>query len=144
MVAKRATVYSANAVVFNIATIDIQSGRGPSDFIKIAQQQDDFGYDAGLDGEGVFWFNGNRYTVLELTLMQTASGNADLTALHQASVLAEGLMYPAYMEDTKGSSKLVSGDAMILKTPDETFAKEPGTTVWMIGIHDPFRIVGGH
>lgn len=140
----RDTNYSGNAITFTFAGAMIESGRGPDTFLEIAQQEDDFTYQAGIDGEGVWSENRNRYTVMTLTLMQTAAGNDVLSAIHNASKLAGGLPSPVYAEDRRGNSKLVSGSAMILKTPDETFAKEAGTTVWTIGVHEPERIVGGH
>lgn len=141
---KRQTVYSANAITFNIATQAIESGRGTDEFLKIEQQEDDFSHTEGLDGEGVWNELGGRYTVLTLTLLQTAAGNGVLWAIHQASLLAGGLPVPLYVADRKGTSKLVATDAMILKTPDETYAKEAGTTVWMVGCVPDARIVGGH
>ena len=140
----RATVYSAFRVTLNVASQAIESGRGPSDFLSIVQQEDDFGYTQGLDGEGAFSENRSDYTVLEVTLMQTAAGNDVLMAIHFASKAAGGLLVPVFVEDRKGNSKMVSGEGIILKTPDETFAKEVGTTVWRIGVHAPERQVGGH
>ena len=144
---KRQTVYSANAITFNLATQSIESGRGPDEFLKIEQQDDDFSHTQGLDGEGC-WNElnggGGSYTIITVTLLQTAAGNGVLWAIHEASKLAGGLPVPLYVADRKGTSKLVSTDAMILKTPDETFAKEAGTTVWTIGCVPDVRITGGH
>lgn len=140
----RSTVYSGNAVTFSLSGITIESGRGEDTFLEISQQEDDFTYKAGLDGEGVWSENLNHYTLVTLTLMQTAAGNGVLSAVHNASKLAGGLPAPIFVEDRNGTSKMVSGAAMILKTPDETFAKEAGTTVWVIGVHSPERFVGGH
>lgn len=142
--ASRATVYSANAVTLTLAGLNIESGRGPDEFLRIEQQNDDFTYNAGIDGEGVFSENRNHYTLLTVTLMQTSQGNDVLSALHNASKLAGGSPFPAYVEDRRGTTKLVSGAALIMKTPDQTFAREAGTVVWVIGVHDPQRHVGGH
>ncbi len=141
---KRQTVYSANAITFSLATQLIESGRGTDEFLKIEQQSDDFSHTSGLDGEGAWNELLDKYTLLTLTLLQTAAGNGVLWAIHQASMLAGGLPAPAYAADRKGASKLVATDALILKTPDETFAKEAGTTVWVIGCVPDVRIVGGH
>lgn len=140
----RATVYSANAVTFTLATLAIESGRGDNEFLKITQPNDDFSYKQGLDGEGVFSEMRNNYTEVEITLLQTSAGNDVLWALHLASLKAGGLLMPAFFEDRKGNSKMVSAEALILKNPDETYAREAGTVVWKIGVHAPERQVGGH
>lgn len=138
----RATTHSADEQSFSLAGLTIDSGRADS-WLQIAQQNDDFGYEAGADGEGVFWQDKNEYTVVQLTLMKNAAGNTVLSALHTASKAAGGLPVPCGYSDTKGTGKMVSEAALILKTPDETIAKEPGTVVWMIGVHQPTRVVGG-
>lgn len=144
MAGKRATRYSGNDYVLDVAGVNIDSGRGPDTFVEIAQQEDDFTYAAGLDGEGVFAENLNHYTLVTLYLMQTSTGNAKLTALHNASRLAGGLLYPISGQDSRGTSKIVSEACMIMKMPDEAFAKEAGVIAWVIGVHDPDRIIGSH
>jgi len=140
----RATVYSANEATFTLGGVSIESGRGIDEFLRIEQQNDDFTYTAGLDGEGVFSEQRNRYTLVTVTLLQTSAGNDVLSAMHNASKKLGGSPMPCYAEDRKGTTKLVSGAALILKTPDQTFAREAGTVVWVIGVHDPERHVGGH
>lgn len=143
-IASRATRYSADDYTLTIAGVTIESGKGPDTFVEIAQQGDDFEYTAGIDGEGVFSHNENRYTLMSVHLLQTSSGNAVLSALHSASVRAKGLLYPIHGEDSRGTSKIVSEAAVIVKTPDETIARAAGETVWVIGIHNPIRTVGSH
>lgn len=142
--AKRSSVYSANAVTLVFGGLTVESGRGPDEFLRIEQEEDDFSYAAGIDGEGVFSEFNNKLTRVTVTLMQTAAGNGVLSAIHIASKKLNGSPSPIYIEDRKGTSKLVSSASMIMKTPDETYAKEAGTTVWVIGVHDPERFVGGH
>lgn len=137
----RATTHAADEHVFSLGGVTIESGRADP-WYQVAQQNDDFGYQAGIDGEGVFWQDRNEYTVIQLTLMANAAGNAVLSALHIASKAAGGLPMPCGYSDPKGTGKLVSEAALILKTPDETVSKEPGTVVWFIGVHQPKRIVG--
>lgn len=144
MAGKRATRYSGNDYVLSIANVNIDSGRGPDTFVEIAQQGDDFGYSAGMDEEGVFFQNNNSYTLLTVTLMQTSKGNAVLSALHNASKRAGGIMYPISGEDSRGTSKIVSEACMIMKMPDEAITREPGVTQWIIGVHAPEREIGSH
>lgn len=140
----RATRYSAKDYALTVANVTLDSGRGADTFVEIAGEEDDFGYQAGLDGEGVFFSNPKKYTILTVYMMQTSQANAVLSALHLASLAAEGIMYPVSGQDSRGTSKIVSEAAMILKMPDEVYAKEPGVTAWRIGVHKPDRFVGGH
>lgn len=140
----RNTVYSANALTLSMALQLIESGRGPDEFLKIEQQSDDFSHTAGLDGESAWNELLDKYTIITVTLLQTAAGNGVLWAIHQASKLGGGLPSPLFIADRKGTSKLVSTNAMILKNADETYAKEAGTTVWLIGCDPDVRVVGGH
>ncbi len=140
----RSTVYSANAVTLNFSGLNIESGRGPDEFLKIEQQADDFSHAAGIDGEGVWSEMLDKYCLVTITLMQTASGNGVLWAIHKASMLLGGSPSPIYVEDRKGTSKLASPTALITKMPDEAWGKEAGTTVWVIGVDNPTRVVGGH
>lgn len=142
--AARATVYSADKWVFNFAGLQIKTGKGPDEFLKTEQQEDDFTYTAGIDGEGAFSENKNSYTKISLTLLQTSAGNDLLSAYHIASKLAGGLPAPLYVEDGGGNSKTISSAAMILKMPDEPVGKEVGVIVWEFGVHQPDRHVGGH
>lgn len=144
MAGKRATRYSGNDYVLSIANVNIDSGRGPDTFVEISQQGDDFGYSAGMDEEGVFFQNNNSYTLLTVTLMQTSKGNAVLSALHNASKRAGGIMYPISGEDSRGTSKIISEACMIMKMPDEAITREPGVTQWIIGVHAPEREIGSH
>ena len=140
----RATRYSGNDYVLTVAGFDIDSGRGPDTFVEISQQEDDVTYAAGLDGEGVFSENLNRYTLITVYLMQTSAGNARLSALHNASRRAGVLLYPISGQDARGTSKIVSEACVITKMPDEAFAKEAGVVTWVIGVHAPEREIGSH
>jgi len=140
----RATTFSADAWTFMFAGITIETGKGPDEFLKLEQQEDDISYTAGIDGEGVFSVNKNTYTKCTLTLLQTSKGNGVLSAIHNASKLADGLPAPLAISDRKGTSKSISPSCMILKMPDETVAKQAGVCVWEFGMHQPERFVGNH
>lgn len=136
--------YSAKEIKFFINAIPIDSGRADGTFLEIAQQNPDINYTPSADGDGVFSQRHDRYTVYRLTLLQTSAGNSVLSALHNASLLAGGIQYPIYTEDSNGTSRSADTEGMILKTPDETYATEAGTVVWEIGAKSPERFVGGH
>lgn len=141
---KRNTVYSANAVTFTLATLGIESGRGPDEFLKIEQQSDDFSHGAGLDGESVWNELLDKYTLITVTLMQTSAGNGVMWGIHKASLVGGGLPSPVFVKDRKGATLLVGTDALIIKTPDQTYAKEAGTTIWVVGVDPDIYVVGGH
>lgn len=136
--------YSAKEIKFFINAIPIDSGRADGSFLEAAQQNPDVSYTPSADGDGTFNQRHDRYTVYRVTLLQTSQGNSILSALHNASKLAGGLQYPVYTEDANGTSRSAGTEAMIIKTPDETYATEAGTVVWEIGVKNPERFVGGH
>jgi hypothetical protein len=145
MSGKRSTVYSADAWTFNFAGLPIESGKGKDEFLKIEQQDDDFTYTGGLDGEGVFNQMMNNYTTCSLTLLQTSAGNALLSAIHIVSRQTPGGQPGAlFVKDRLGTSTMLSAAAMILKMPDEAAGKEADVIVWKFGVHDPDRFVGSH
>lgn len=143
---KQSKVYSSDQVVFSFAGQNIDSGRGEEagEFIKIEQQEDDFGYQSSTDGFGTFFKKNNRLTNVTVTLAKTSPGNDVLMAIHLASMGLNGAPSPVYCADTGGNAKFVSDAGLISKTPDETYAEEPGTNVWVLLVHDPLRFVGGH
>lgn len=136
--------YSAKEIKFFLNQLGIESGRADGTFLEAAQENPDVSYTPSADGRGTFNVRHNTYTVVRLTLLQTAPGNAVLSALHIASKRAGGIKYPVYWEDSNGTTKGAGLEAMILKTPDETYATEAGTVVWEIGIEAPERFVGSH
>lgn len=144
MPASRATVYSANAWTFNFAGVQIETGKGKDEFLKITQKEDTFTYQQGIDGEGVFSFSGASSVEVELTLLQTSAGNAVLSAIHTASLALGGSPAPLFIEDRNGTSKTASVAAMIKKWPDDQAAAEAGMIKWAFIVHDPIRFVGSH
>lgn len=144
MLPKRSTVYSADAINFQIATLAIASGKGKDTFLEIEEEEDQWEYVQGLDGEGMFCLKQGGATRLKLTLLATSAGNGVISALHSASVLAGGLTYPFYYEDAKGTSKLAAGSGVIVKLPPQKFGATPGDVVWEFIVHAAARFVGGH
>jgi hypothetical protein len=145
MSGKRSTVYSADAWSFHFGGIPIETGKGKDEFLAIEQQEDDFSYTGGLDGEGVFNQLLNNYTKCTLTLLQTSAGNAILSAIHIISRKTPGGQpAPLFVKDGLGTSTMLSAAAMILKMPDEKAGKEADVIVWSFGVHDSDRFVGSH
>ena len=144
MIGKRATAFSASAVAFTLAGLDIMKGIGPDTVLEVDQEGETVTYAQGLDGEGVFSFHPGGGTRAKVTLMQTSAANQLLSALYTASMAAGGLLYPAYWADGKGTSSGVGASAAITKLPPEKWGKEADVNVWEIIVHDPVRVAGGH
>lgn len=141
----RDTHYSGDDITFTLNGLAIESGRGPDEFLKIEKQEDSFGVqESQIDGEAAWFHKKGTYTIVTLTLMQTAAGNDVLNALHQADLLTGNGAGPIFIEDRRGNSKYVAPSARILKTPDESHQAEPGSLVWTIGVVGGLRLVGGH
>lgn len=145
MSGNRVTTYSADAWDFNFAGLDISTGKGPDEFLKFEQQEDEVTYKPGLDGEGVFSVVPGRARKCTLTLLETSSGNAKLSAYLNASRKVKGgLPAPLFAKDSLGTTKEFSPAAMITRMPDTQAAKEAGVTVWVFLMGDPDSFAGSH
>jgi hypothetical protein len=139
-------IYSANEVTFNFSGLNIDSGRGDDEFVRIEQQEDNFSYKAGVDGEGTRSESKNRYTVVTATLMQTSDGNALLSAIQNLDIKTPGGagVAPLLVRDRQGNSVFMAAEAWIIKPPDRTYGKEAATVEWTFGVHSPERFDGGN
>lgn len=138
--------YSAADVTVNFGAINIESGRGDDEFVSIEQDEENFTYKAGVDGEGTRSETKNRKTRVTLTLMQTSAANDLLSAVHELDKKTSGGagVVPLIVRDRSGTQVFTSAEAWIVKPPDQKYAKEAGTRVWLIDCHDPQRFDGGH
>lgn len=137
-------IHNADAFTLMLGGFQIESGRGNDTFVEIATQEDFMTHTAGIDGEGTWSVNKNNYAIVSIHLMQTSSGNQVITAMHNASKLAGGILYPIFGEDRNGTYKIASDECAILKDPDWTIAKEAGVVVWIVGVDRPEIFSGGH
>ncbi len=143
--ASRSSVYSLKKVAFSYGGYTIDSGRADDgDVIVIEQEEADFAYKAGPDGEGVFWQTAPGGTRVTLRLMQTAAANAFLSALHAVGKALGGAPAPLGISDGGGTGKFISTAAVIEKLPDENYSQEPGPVEWVFICHDPQRVVNSH
>jgi hypothetical protein len=139
-------VYSAAEISFIFSGIPIDGGRGDDEFCEIAKQEDTYTYKAGIDGEGTRSETKNSYHKVTLTLMQTSSANALLSALHNGDIAIPGGqgIAPILVKDRQGASLFTAAEAWIEKIPDLKYAKEAGTVKWIIGCHQPVNVLGGN
>lgn len=143
--AARNTTYSADAWTFNYATVALETGKGPDEFLKSEAQGDSVSLTTGLDGESVFNILPNGGRKVTLTLLFTSAGNAILSAYKLANdAVKGGLPAPLYVEDRLGTTKEVSAAAMILKMPDWAAAKEAGVVTWEFLCADSATFIGSH
>ena len=110
----------------------------------IEQENDDFGYKAGPDGDGVFYQMPPGATRVTLRMMQTAAPNAVLSAMQTVAKALGGAPAVLTISDEGGTGKFISSAAVIAKLPDETFAQEPGQLEWVFICHQPDRLVNSH
>lgn len=145
MTAAVSTTYSADAWTFNYALMTLESGKGPDEFLKSTQVNEEVTLTVGLDGEGVFNIIKDVSRRVSLTFLYTSKGNAQLSAYLLASRKVEGgLPAPLYCEDRLGTTKQGSLAAMIVKMPDFAAAKEAGVVVWEFLCFDADAFVGSH
>ena len=139
------TTYSADAYDFSYAGLAINTGKGPDEFLKFEQQEDEVTLTTGLDGESVFNVVPGRARKCTLTLLATSKGNATLSAYLNASrKVRGGLPAPLNAKDTLGTTREFSSAAMITRMPDTQATKEAGVTVWVFLMSDPDTFAGSH
>lgn len=131
-------------MIFSLIPID--GGRGEDEFVQISKQGETYTYKAGIDGEGTRSDSKENYFMVKVTLMQTSSGNAIFSAIHNGDLLLPGGagVAPILVRDKQGKSIFAAAEAWITKWPDLKYAKEAGTVEWEIGVHNPAHFIGGN
>lgn len=139
-------IYSAAEVSLIFSLIPIDGGRGDDEFVQIAKAEETYSYKAGVDGEGTRSFSTNSYFTVKVTLMQTSSGNAILSAIHTGDISLPGGagVAPILIRDKQGKSIFAAAEAWITKWPDLKYAKEAGTVEWTFGVHGAVQFIGGN
>jgi hypothetical protein len=137
--------YSGNEVTFNFAGLNIGEGRGADEFVRIEGPDDVWTVRQGIDGEVTRSKNPAQYVTVTVTLSQTSADNDLLMAQHLLDLSTPGgFAAPILVSDRLGTALLAGADAWIVKTPDQTFAREAGDVEWVFGVANPQRFVGGH
>ena|ERR1700733_11964508 len=138
-------IYSASEHSFSFAAIPIDTGRGEDEFLSWEQKEENFSVKVGVDGETTRNEMKNNYTELTLTLMQTSSSNAILSAILNGDIkLAGGSgVGPLMVRDRQGTTALLTPEAFILGPPAQKRGKEVGTLAWKFGVVNPTRLDGG-
>jgi hypothetical protein len=139
-------IYSASEVSLIFALIPIEGGKGEDEFIQIAKQGENFMYKEGIDGEGTRSASKSNYFTVKVTLMQSSTANAILSAILLGDIALPGGagVAPIMIRDKQGLSIFASTSAWIMKWPDLKYGKEVGQVEWEFGVHDPTVFIGGN
>lgn len=139
-------IYDLQAVTCNFAALPIESGYGEGEVIKIEQQTPDFVNKEGADGSVTRSKTGSRLTKVTITLMQTAKGNATLSAINNTDRLAgNGAgVAPILIRDQQGLSVFAAQHAWIEGPPVATYGREATHRDWVLWAADPERFDGGN
>lgn len=145
MSGKRSTTHSANAWTLNYGGLQLESGKGPDEFISSDHIAEERTLITGLDGESVFNIIVDTSRKISVTFMYTSKANALLSAYYNVDRKTEGgLPAPLYLEDRLGTTKEISSSAMIAFMPDFKVAKEAGTVTWVFLAADADTFLGSH
>lgn len=138
-------VYSARQVKLTIAGLPIDSGYDDGVFITISPDGAYFEDKAGTDGEVVRWETADKRANAALTLMQTSSGHARLSTLHNLDRLTPGGAGVGVfgLKDLNGQTLILSPTSWVAGFPEMTYGREPVGWEWPIRISHLDGFVGG-
>ncbi|TAL42928.1 MAG: DUF3277 family protein [Salinibacterium sp.] len=143
--AGRATTHSLRSLTFSYGGYSVDSGRADEgDVVTIEQENDDYGYVGGPDGEGIFFEQAAGVTTVTLRLMKSALANSVFSAMQAVARALGGAPAPLMISNARGTGKMISIAAVIAKLPDEQWAQQPGPVEWRFLVHDPDRIVNSN
>lgn len=139
-------VYDANEVTLVFAGIPIDSGYADGEFIRIAQESDDFTDVVGTDGEVTRSKTNDRRTTISVILMQSSVGNAALSALNNLDRAANNGagVGPILIADRQGTSVFAAAECWISKPPDVSYDREATAREWTLRAACPERFDGGN
>jgi hypothetical protein len=140
-------VYDDAAVSLVICAIPIEDGLG-SPFVKVMAVDDDFDWEAGIDGEVCLYNKHNTRFIAEVTLKGFSSHNAQLAAVHGVNTASSsGAGVGVFLlRDNNGSTIMAADKCCIQRVPDKGFGEKPEDVTWrcMIVASPQSMIVGGN
>jgi hypothetical protein len=145
MSGKRNSTYSGDAWTLNYGGLQLESGKGPDEFISSEHIAEERTLTVGIDGESCFNIIIDTSRKISVTFMFTSKANALLSTYFNVCRKTEGgLPAPLYLEDRLGTTKEISSAAMIAFMPDFKAAKEVGTVTWEFLAADADTFIGSH
>jgi hypothetical protein len=136
--------YAPNRVKIVMGAIAL-SGLAEDTFVTVSEIGEGISSVAGVDGEVARSMSRDSRLRITVTLVQTSTSNALLSALHQADKTTDGDgAVPVAVTDLRGKSLHASDSAWIVKTPDAGYAAKVGTREWVIETGPAINVVGGN
>ena len=139
-------IYDADQVAIVFANIPIQSGYADGEFARIVQTDKSFTTKTGTDGEVTRSKTKQKVTEVTITLMQTSSSNALLSALLTTDELLQNGagVGPLLITDLQGTSLFEAQLAWISGPPEVVYDREATGRAWPIECIRDVRIDGGN
>ena len=139
-------VYDPDQVSIMVCGIPIDGGFADGSFIEIEQDSDDFVDVAGTDGDVTRSKTNDRRATVTLTLMQSALGNALLSALSNTDKKKPNGagVGPLLIKDNQGTTLFAAEKSWIAKGPPVAFDKTAGPRAWKIRVADLERFDGSN
>lgn len=138
-------IYNSDEVTVSFAGIPIEE---PIDgeFLTITWTSDGFTSTVGANGEVARSKTNDNRATIEIRLMQTSPTNAALSAVWLADKNAPGGagIGGFLVADLNGTSLHTAGNAWIRRSPDVSYANEPGERVWTIEVDNLRDFSGGN
>lgn len=137
--------YSADQVIAVLGVINLNSGAGPDEFLSIEYDEDDYSLQVGVTGEAARSKTNNGSATITLTVMQTSSVNALLSAARALDKATPGGLLPGPFGCTEQGAGLpgvavpqayVAAHCWIQKSPTRGFGRDAGTRVWTLRTED--------
>lgn len=144
-------VYDADQVSVLVGNVAISRGVGASgyadgEFVRIEQQEDDFGIVVGTDGQITRSKKNNKLTKITIRLMQSSDSNAYLSSLRIADQVGQngaGIV-PILINDRNGTSLHSAQFGWVNKPPDAVYDREAKEREWPIMCYMDERLDGGN
>lgn len=113
------------------------------DKVRIKRDVDMWDDEAGTDGDVVRFATNDKRGEIEITLQQTSSSNAVLSALAKIDEISGAGTVPAIVKDSRGSDIFAAATAWIKQIPEGKFSKTPNSRVWLIRTDNLQMLLGG-
>lgn len=135
--------YNAADVTIIVAGIPI-SGFSDGDVITVERDEDAFTKQVGTDGEVTRSKSNNKTGTATITLMQTSSANALLSALAALDELTGAGVGSFQMKDNSGYTVHSAQNSWVRKMPSSTWAREAGPREWVVDLDKLIAYEGGN
>lgn len=138
-------IYDSNEVAASFAGIPIEEPV-EGEFLTITWTSDAFTTTVGSRGEVARSKTNDNRATIEIRLMQTSPTNTALSGVWLADKNAPGGagIGGLLVTDLNGLSLYVAGNAWIRRSPDASFANEPGERVWTLECDNLRDFTGGN